>query len=130
MKRFWIERILWCLLLAGGVDSSVAQTDVVTPIPYLTPEEEAKTFTLPEGYHLELVVGDPIIREPVTAAFDGNGRMFVAEMRTYMQDIDGKNEHTTNGRVSLHWSSQGDGVFDQHTTFIDHLLLPSRKKPA
>ncbi len=124
MKRFWIERILCCLLLAGGVVSSVAQTDVVTPVPYLTPAEEAKTFTLPVGYHLELVVSDPIIREPVTAAFDGNGRMFVAEMRTYMQDIDGKNEHTTNGRVSLHWSSKSDGVLDQHTTFIDHLLLP------
>ena len=26
-------------------------------------------------------------------AFDGNGRMYVAEMRTYMQDADGTGEH-------------------------------------
>ena len=57
--------------------------------------------------------------------FDGNGRMFVAEMRTYMQDIDGKNRaYPRRSQVSTHWSSKGDGVYDRHTIFIDHLLLP------
>jgi len=100
------------------------------PVPYLSPEAEARTFVLPEGYHLELVLSDPVIREPVVARFDGNGRMFVAEMRTYMQDIDGHHQHTTNSRISLHWSSQGDGVFDQHTVFVDHLLLPRMILPV
>jgi glucose/arabinose dehydrogenase/mono/diheme cytochrome c family protein len=94
------------------------------PTPYLTAEEELKTFTLPVDYKLELVVGDPIIKEPVVAAFDGNGRMYVAEMRTYMQNIDGTGELVPTSRVSLHWSSKGDGVFDKHSVFIDHLLLP------
>jgi len=101
-----------------------------TPVPYLSPEAEAKTFVLPEGYRLELVLSDPVIREPVMAKFDGNGRMFVAEMRTYMQDIDGQNQLTTNSRVSLHGSSKGDGVFDQHTVFVDHLLLPRMILPV
>ncbi|MEI9864448.1 MAG: hypothetical protein WDN00_07815 [Limisphaerales bacterium] len=94
------------------------------PTPYLTAEEELKTFVLPEGYSMELVVGDPIIKEPVLAVFDGNGRMYVAEMRTYMQNIDGTGEHVPSSRVSLHWSSKGDGVLDKHTVFADHLLLP------
>src|ERR1044071_7393229 len=51
--------------------------------PYLTAEEELKTFDLKPGYKMELVVGDPNIKEPVVAVFDGNGRMYVAEMRTY-----------------------------------------------
>jgi hypothetical protein len=38
------------------------------------------------------VLSEPEIAEPVVAAFDGNGRMFVAEMRTYMQDADGTNQ--------------------------------------
>ncbi|MDB6067321.1 MAG: Membrane-bound dehydrogenase domain protein [Pedosphaera sp.] len=50
--------------------------------------------------------------------------MFVAEMRSYMQDIDGSNENSKVGRVSMHWSSKGDGVFDKHTVFIDNLNLP------
>ncbi len=94
-------------------------------MPYLSPEEEAQKFVFQEqGYQLEPVVTDPIIKEPVLAVFDGNGRMYVAEMRSYMQDIDGNNELIPAGRISLHWSSKGDGVFDKHTVFADHLILP------
>ncbi len=92
--------------------------------PYLTAEEELATFRLPPGYRMELVVGDPIIKEPVAAAFDGNGRMFVAEMRAFMQDLEGTEQRAKTGRVSLHWSSKGDGVFDRHSVFIDRLILP------
>ena len=113
------------VLVAGRADAQNSAQPVNTnSTPYLTPEEELKTFDLKPGYRLELVVSDPIIREPVAAVFDGNGRMYVAEMRTYMQDIDGRNEHTTNGVISLHWSSKGDGNFDRHTVFISGLILP------
>jgi glucose/arabinose dehydrogenase/mono/diheme cytochrome c family protein len=90
----------------------------------LTAEEEVATFRLLPGYRLELVVGDPIIKEPVAIAFDGNGRLFVAEMRAFMQDLEGTGQRERNGRVSMHWSSKGDGVFDQHSVFIDGLVLP------
>lgn len=105
---------------ANPAESAIASS----PTPYLSPEEEAKKFVLKDGYHLELVVSDPIIKEPVVAAFDGNGRMYVAEMRSYMQDIDGKGEHVRNSRISLHWSSKGNGIYDKDTVFADNLLLP------
>src|SRR5580698_3402285 len=54
---------------------------------FLSPEESMKTMHLPEGYHLQLVASEPIIEEPVAIVWDGNGRMFVAEMRSYMKDI-------------------------------------------
>lgn len=101
-----------------------ADFPVKPPVKALSPEEEAKTFTLPPGYHLQLVLSEPQIREPVTMAFDGNGRLFVAEMLSYMKDIDGTNEMEPVSRVSLHWSSKGDGVFDKHTVFADKLKLP------
>ncbi|MBI3881818.1 MAG: discoidin domain-containing protein [Verrucomicrobia bacterium] len=94
------------------------------PVPTLSPAEQLKKFQVPDGYKLELVLAEPDIKEPVTAVFDGNGRMFVAEMRTYMQDIDGTDELKPKSRVSLHWSSKGDGKFDKHTVFADNLLLP------
>jgi len=94
------------------------------PVPYLTASEQLAHFKLPSGYRLELVVGDPIIKEPVAVAFDGNGRMFVAEMRAFMQDLEGTNQRSKTGRISLHWSSHGDGVFDRHSVFIDGLVLP------
>ena len=92
--------------------------------PYLSPAESLKLFHLPPGYRLELVLSEPEIREPVVSAFDGNGRLYVAEMRSYMQDIDGTNEKIGNGRISLHWSSKGDGVLDRHSVFIPLLMLP------
>ena len=111
------------LLPALAADNpSPPQTSPI--IPYLTAEQEAKTFDLKPGYSLQLVVGDPIIKEPVLAVFDGNGRMYVAEMRSYMQNIDGTNQLIPASRISLHWSSKGDGNFDRHTVFADQLVLP------
>ncbi len=93
-------------------------------VPFLSPEEFLKTVELPDGYSLELVLAEPTIREPVAIAFDPNGAMYVAEMRTYMQDIDGKDQLTPRSAVSKHVSSKGDGVFDRHSTYLDKVLLP------
>ena len=99
------------------------------PVPMLSPEETLKTFQLPEGYKLEVVLDESVIHEPVICVFDGNGRMYIAQMRTYMQEIDGKNQHTPAGVVSRHESSKGDGVFDKHTIFQDKLVLPRMVLP-
>ena len=92
--------------LSFGVDTPPAQKYVPDPTfpsqptpPALSPEDELKTFELPEGYHMELVLSEPLIREPVLCTFDGNGRMYVAEMRTYMQNADAKDELTPGSRV-------------------------------
>ncbi|MEP2777180.1 MAG: discoidin domain-containing protein [Luteolibacter sp.] len=90
----------------------------------LTPEETLKTFHIEDGYRLELVLSEPQIKEPVVAVFDGNGRMYVAEMRTYMQDIDGNNQFDKTSRISMHEDTNGDGSYDRHTLFIDNLSLP------
>ncbi|MES1263548.1 MAG: protein containing Coagulation factor 5/8 type, partial [Peristeroidobacter soli] len=82
------------------------------------------TMQLPSGYRLEPVLTEPDIAEPVMIAFDGNGRMYVAEMRTYMQDADATGEQEPFSRVSRHEDTDGDGVFDKHTVFADKLLLP------
>ena len=99
-------------------------------IAYLTPEEEAKTFILEDGYSLELVLADPILKEPVLTTFDGNGRMFVAEMRSFMRNADGKDQDKRTSRVSVHWSSKHNGVYDKHAVFADHLFLPRMVLPV
>src|SRR3546814_19496971 len=66
---------------------------------YLTPEESMKTMYLPQGYHLELVASEPMISEPVAIAWDGNGRMYVAEMNTYMKDADGNGQNVALSKI-------------------------------
>lgn len=107
-------------------DESPARVSVnLEPSPaYLSPQESMKTMLLPKGYHLELVVSEPMIHEPVAIAWDGNGRMFVAEMNTYMQDIDGTGEDKPVCRIVLLEDTNDDGKMDKRTVFIDSLLLP------
>ncbi len=94
------------------------------PVKPLTPEEQAARFILPPGYRLELVLADPEIVNPTAIAFDGNGRLYVNEMRSYMLDADGSGRFDPVSRISVHESTTGDGTFDRHSVFIDKLVLP------
>ena len=96
-----------------------------TPLPALSPEEELKTIHLAPGYSLELVLSERDgVKEPVAISFDGNGRMYLAELRTYMQEIDGKDENAPVCVVSRHESTKGDGKFDKHSIYRDKMVLP------
>ena len=123
------SRIALVALLAASSALAETKPTYTFPIKALSPEEELKTITLPEGYSLELVMSEPIIKEPMAFAFDGNGRMYVVEMRTYMQDIDGTGELEPKSRISLHESTKGDGVFDKHSVYLDNLLIPRMVLP-
>ncbi|WP_158974052.1 c-type cytochrome [Cellulophaga sp. L1A9] len=91
---------------------------------FLSPEESMKTFYLPKGYKVELVASEPMIDEPITIAWDGNGRMYVAEMNTYMQDLDGTGTNRSVSKIKLLIDTDGDGKMDKSTVFIDSLMLP------
>jgi mono/diheme cytochrome c family protein/glucose/arabinose dehydrogenase len=92
--------------------------------PSLSPEESMAKIYLPEGYSLELVANEPMVEEPIDIAWDADGKMYVAEFLTYMQDINGTNENQPWSRVSVLEDTNGDGKMDKKTIFIDSLLLP------
>ncbi|MDA7916235.1 discoidin domain-containing protein [Verrucomicrobia bacterium] len=126
-----LNRITTTLLCAIAAITSHAQDAPTTVNPpatkqvgYFSVEESLKTFQLPEGYHLQPVLTEPTIKEPVVCVWDGNGRMYVAEMRTYMQDIDGSGAKNPISRISMHEDKDGDGTYETHHVFIDELILP------
>ena len=111
----------------GGRGTSTNEnTDFTPKAPYKarTPAEEAAGFILPTGYRLELVAADPEIISPTNIEFDGNGRMYVAEMIGYMMDASATREHDPVSRISRWESTKGDGRYDKHTVFADHLVAP------
>src|SRR4051812_35300774 len=55
----------------------------MTPAPALSPTEEMQTFQLPPGFRVELVAAEPLVRDPVAAAFDLEGNLWVVEMNNY-----------------------------------------------
>ncbi len=95
------------------------------PVKAQTPEEELKEFILQPGYKMELVLSERDgIKEPAAIAFDGNGRMFVLEIRGYMLTINAASQRDPNGRISLHEDTNNDGVYDKHSVFVDNLVFP------
>ncbi len=97
---------------------------------YLSPEESMKTMYLPKGYHMELVASEPMIQDPVAITWDGNGRMYVAEMLTYMQDADATGEQKPWSRIMLLEDTDNDGKMDKSSVFIESLLLPRMMQSA
>ena len=83
-----------------------------------------KRFWLPPGYRLEPVLSDPIIEDPAQIAFDGNGRMFLVELRGYFQTPEGIDLIPPVGRISMHEDRDSDGMFERHSVFVDRMVFP------
>jgi mono/diheme cytochrome c family protein len=94
------------------------------PVTPLSPQESIRRIQLPAGYHLQVVASEPMVQEPVAIAWDGNGRMFVAEMNTFMLDANANGEYAPTSRIKLLVDTNRDGVMDKYTIFADSLLLP------
>ncbi len=104
-----------------GVEPDFSKKPPVTP---LSPAAEAQRFWLPPGFEMTPVLSEPAIEEPAQIAFDGNGRMYVVEIRGYMQDADATGELAPVGRISVHEDTNNDGIYDTHHVFVDHLVFP------
>ena len=65
-----------------------------------------------------------MVQDPVSIAFDGEGRLWVVEMRGYMRDVDGAGAKDPMGRVSVLEDLDGDGRMDRSAVFADRLVLP------
>ena len=116
-----------CTVRKPLTESTAESTPVFNPTPspaYLSPEESMKTIYLPKGYRLELVASEPMVQEPVAIAWDGNARMYVAEMTTYMRDADATGEQQPTSRILLLEDTDNDGKMDKRSVFVDSLLLP------
>ena len=58
-------------------------TDAPNPLP---PTESLKTVRLPDGFRLELVAAEPLIRQPSGVCWDAEGNLFVAELHGYNRE--------------------------------------------
>ncbi|QDU75806.1 Cytochrome c [Bremerella volcania] len=82
-----------------------------------------KSIHVPEGYKVELAAPASLVRHPMMADFDEQGRLYVAanagenlpraELEKQLPNFIRRLEDT-----------DGDGVFDQATTFADRMTFP------
>ena len=94
------------------------------PPPVLTPEQALKALKVAKGFKVQLVASEPMIESPVAMSWDDQGRLYVVEMRGYMNDVNGGGEDQPIGRIKRLEDLDGDGKMDKATVFVDKLLMP------
>ena len=96
----------------------------IPPAPALSAEDALGTFKLHEDFEISIAASDPEIQNPVALRFDGNGRMWVVEMRGYMPNMEAEGEEEPVGRISILSDDDGDGRYENYKVFMDDLVLP------
>jgi len=82
-----------------------------------------QTFTVPDGFKVELAAGPNLVLRPISASFDNQGRLYVT-------DSSGSNDKPEvqlkdpRSRVLCLTDTNGDGRFDQSVVFADKVMFP------
>jgi mono/diheme cytochrome c family protein/glucose/arabinose dehydrogenase len=109
----------------GHVMAEVWKDMDVPPAPALSPEEAIKTIRVAPGFRVELAAADPLVEDPVAMSWDGDGNLYVVEMRGYMPDVNGSGETTlSNGVVAVLQDLDHDGRMDNRIEFLNGLVMP------
>jgi mono/diheme cytochrome c family protein/glucose/arabinose dehydrogenase len=133
LARLHIIAILLSVTVAAGFGSQDARIGrpwppgvehVPAASPPLPPGEALKTFSMPPGYHLELVASEPLVQDPVVMDWDADGRLWVVEMPGFVQDLATPEPNMDPiGRVVVLEDTDNDGRMDRRTVFADGLVL-------
>lgn len=84
-----------------------------------SPQESLASIEVPQGYTIELVASEPLVTDPVGVAWGTDGKVWVVEMGDYPLG-GGK-----TGCVKTLTDTDGDGVMDKSTVFLDGLNYPA-----
>jgi putative membrane-bound dehydrogenase-like protein len=111
-----------CVALAEDVRSKTrsADHDVRQPVE---PADAAEFIEVHDGFDVELVAAEPLVRDPMAMEFDENGVAYVLEIPAYNEYE--KPEPRTPGSIARLEDTDGDGRFDRRTIFSDDLKYPT-----
>jgi len=129
------EARIWAVAKGEAVPSTIddsdtgelqrVRTNAKNPIRLTSPEESRATFTLPEGYEVNLFASEvdfPDLKKPVQMTFDAKGRLWVTTMGSYPMYLPGK---PVDDKVLIFEDTDGDGKADKQTVFADKLHVPT-----
>jgi glucose/arabinose dehydrogenase len=129
------DRRVWAVARGEDVPATIDDSDtgelvrVTTnakgPIKLTSPEESRQTFTLPEGYEVNLFASEvefPDLKKPVGMAIDAKGRIWVTTMPSYPMYLPGR---PVNDKILIFEDTNGDGKADKQTVFADGLHVPT-----
>src|SRR5436189_5539976 len=92
---------------------------LVTPVAFAAQFKfPTQTFTVPDGFEVELVAGSPLVERPVSASFDDQGRLYVTDSAGSNEKPD-KQLETRPHRVLRLEDPHGAGICDKSAACAD-----------
>lgn len=84
---------------------------------------DSRTFRVPDGFVIERVAGPPLVDRPITAAFDGLGRLYVSDSSGSNDNVKKQLADKPHRIVRLE-DTNDDGIFDKRVVFADKMMFP------
>jgi putative membrane-bound dehydrogenase-like protein len=81
------------------------------------------TFTLPQGFTIEVAAGADLAPRPIAAAFDDKGRLYVTDSSGSNENVKAQVVKKPHRILRLE-STKGDGRFDKQTVFVKNVMFP------
>lgn len=144
-RRLFLNGILWSLNQRIPPAEVVPKVEPPKPpqTASLSPAESLQRFHVADDLEIQQVLAEPVVKQPVFLNFDERGRMWVVQYLQYpspagLQMLSRDNvwravydkvpppppKHFPGAdKITIHEDTDGDGVFDRHTTFLDGLNI-------
>jgi len=128
MRKQGVE--LFGLLVAGlffcaGINTARAAdvfADVIRKSDPLPPDQEQKSFHVPEGFEVQLVASEPDINKPMNMAFDAHGRLWITNTVEYPFPVKGNAKGRDSVKILEDFGP--DGKARKITTYAEGLNIP------
>src|SRR5881392_3460029 len=91
------------------------------PAAGLPPREAVRAMTVPPGFRVSLIAGEPDVHQPVALATDDRGRLFIAENYIYPE----WKPEGVKDRILIFEDEKGDGSYSKRRVFVEHLNFVS-----
>ena len=124
----WVKALPASVKQWHGATTNVVETQQPKPqpdvYPYagLPPKKAAEVMTVPPGFTVKLFAGEPDVHQPIAFCIDDRGRLWVAEAYSYPVR---RPDKEAKDRILIFEDTDGDGVFDKKTVFMEGLNLVS-----
>src|SRR5579862_4717046 len=144
----WTAFVLIVLALCPGISiirsamsapptPTAANTDPF-PTPYNSEPDKtgpmpaalaAARMRLPEGFSASVFATEPDVQNPIAMAWDGRGRLWIAENYTYAEHPK-RFDLSLRDRILIFEDKAGDGHFSSRKVFTDRLQMLTSIEPG
>lgn len=116
----WSLGLLLSLTNLPAAEQPTIQDNDLPRTPHTPAERAVATFTVRDGYRLDLAAAEPLVASPIAICFDEWNRLYVVEMIDYSE-----RRPEMLGRIRRLEDVDGDGRYDRSTVVARGLPWPT-----